>query len=96
MTPRREHHRLRGSGGSGRVMSGAARIGSTVTAVITNRRVLAAVEAHIALLAGGLLTALAMLTWYFPRGVAYPIAVVIAWFAVALLIRGVIAARDGR
>lgn len=86
------HRHLRGGSG-GRMMSGAARIGSTVTAAMTNRRVLQAVEAHIALMAGGLLALLAFLTWYYPRGVAYPIAVLAAWFAVALLIRGVIAAR---
>jgi cardiolipin synthase len=86
----------RGGGSGGRVMSGAARIGSTVTAAMTNRRVLEAVEAHIALLAGGLLALLAFLTWYYPRGVAYPIAVIAAWFAVALLIRGIIAVRDRR
>ena len=78
------------------MMSGAARISSTVSAAITNRRVLQAVEAHIALMAGGLLAGLAFLTWYYPRGVAYPIAVVAAWFAVALLVRGAVAARRGR
>ncbi len=88
------HRRAGGSGG--RMMSGAARIGSTVTAAMTNRRVLEAVEAHIALLAGGLLALLAFLTWYYPRGVAYPIAVIAAWFAVALLIRGIIAVRQRR
>jgi cardiolipin synthase len=89
-------HQLRGGGSGGRMMSGAARIGSTVTAAMTNRRVLQAVEAHIALMAGGLFACLAFLTWYYPRGVAYPIAVVAAWFAAALLIRGVIAARRRR
>jgi cardiolipin synthase len=88
------HRRAGGSGG--RMMSGAARIGSTVTAAMTNRRVLESVEAHIALLAGGLLALVAFLTWYYPRGVAYPIAVIAAWFAVALLIRGIIAVRQRR
>jgi cardiolipin synthase len=88
-------HHLRGGSG-GRMMSGAARIGSTVTAAMTNRRILQAVEAHIALMAGGLLALLAFLTWYYPRGVAYPIAVIAGWFAVALLIRGIIAVRERR
>lgn len=98
LQPRRleSHRHLRGSGSGGRMMSGAARIGSTVTAAMTNRRLLQAVEAHIAFMAGGLLAVLAFLTWYYPRGIAYPIAVVAAWFAAALLIRGVIAARRGR
>lgn len=96
LDPSIRHRHLRGGGSGGRMMSGAARISSTVSAAITNRRVLQAVEAHIALLAGGLLAGLAFLTWYYPRGVAYPIAVVAAWFAVALLIRGAVAARRGR
>jgi cardiolipin synthase A/B len=89
-------HHLRRGGSGGRMMSGAARIGSTVTAAITNRRVLQAVEAHIALIAGAVLALVAFLTWYYPRGIAYPIAIVAAWFASALLIRGVAAARQGR
>jgi cardiolipin synthase len=94
---RRPPHRFRYRGGSGgRMMSGAARIGSTVSAAITNRRVLDAVEAHIALLAGAILAVLAALTWYYPRSIAYPVAVLAAWFAVALLLRGVAAARQGR
>ena len=40
------------SGSGGRVMAGAARIGNTVTAAITNRRVLEPVEAHITLIRG--------------------------------------------
>jgi cardiolipin synthase len=78
------------------MMSGAARIGSTVSAAITNRRVLEAVEAHIALLAGAILAVLAALTWYYPKSIAYPVAVLAAWFAVALLLRGAVAARQGR
>jgi cardiolipin synthase len=71
------------------MVAGAARIGSTVTAAIANRRVLEPIEAHIALSAGAALFILAALAVVFPRGFAYPLAAIAAWFAVALAYRGV-------
>ena len=69
-------------------MAGAIRIGSTVSAAVTNRRVLEPIEAHVALIAGAVLAGLAVLAVVFPRGIAYPLAVVGAWLAAALLFRG--------
>jgi cardiolipin synthase A/B len=85
----REPGSTSGGGSSGRAMAGAVRIGNTVSAAITNRRLLEPVEAHIALIAGGVLLALAALTVIFPRAFAYPLAIVLAWLAIALLYRGV-------
>jgi cardiolipin synthase len=82
--------RQRASGSSGRVVAGAARIGNTVGAAIANRRVLGPVEAHIALIAGALLAALAAAAVFVPRLVAYPLAIIAAWLAAALLYRGVV------
>jgi cardiolipin synthase len=79
--------RPRSGGSSGRAVTGAVRIGNTVTAAITNRRILEPVEAHIALIAGLLLLGLAALVVTFPRGFAYPVAVIALWFAAALLVR---------
>ncbi|HXT29570.1 MAG TPA: hypothetical protein VN716_09830, partial [Vicinamibacterales bacterium] len=76
-------------GSSGRALAGAVRIGNTVSAAITNRRVLEPVEAHIALISGGLLLALAALAVKFPRGLAYPLALVVAWIGGTLLYRGI-------
>jgi hypothetical protein len=47
------------------------------------------VEAHIALLAGAALAGLVALGFYYPRGLAYPIATMATWPAVALIYRGV-------
>ncbi len=80
--------RPRSGGSSGRAMTGAVRIGNTVTAAITNRRVLEPVEAHIAMIAGLLLLGIAALIVTFPRGFGYPVAFIAAWFAAALLFRG--------
>jgi cardiolipin synthase len=77
-----------GGGSSGRAMAGAVRIGNTVSAAITNRRLLEPVESHIALISGGLLLVLAALAVIFPRAFSYPLAVVLAWLAIALLYRG--------
>jgi len=86
----------RRGGSGGRVMAGAVRVGRTVAAAITNTRVLESVEANIAVVSGLLLAALAVLTWVFPRAIAYPIAVIAAWLAIALLYRGVELYRRGR
>ena len=80
--------RPRAGGSGGRAVTGAVRIGNTVTAAITNRRVLEPVEAHIAMIAGLLLFGVAVLILVFPRGFAYPVAVIAVWFAAALLYRG--------
>jgi cardiolipin synthase len=64
------------------------RIGNTVGAAITNRRVLEPVEARIAITAGVLLFAVAGLVIALPRGFAYGVAAIAVWFAIALLARG--------
>ena len=71
-------------------MAGAVRVGNTVTAAITNRRVLESVEANIASIGGLLLLALAALAFKFPRGIAYPVAVLAAWVGAALVYRGLV------
>jgi cardiolipin synthase A/B len=80
----------RGSGSSGRAVAGAVRIGNTVAAALTNRRVLEPVEAHIALIAGSALLACAVLAIKFPRGFSYPIAAILGWAAAALIYRGIV------
>jgi cardiolipin synthase len=79
----------RGGGSGGRAIAGAMRIGSTVSAAVTNRRVLEPVEAHIALAAGGLLAVLAVLAVVYPRGFSYPFAFVTAWLGGVLVLRGI-------
>jgi hypothetical protein len=72
------------------------RLGSTVSAAVTNRRVLDPMEGNIALLAGAGLAGLAVLAFLFPRGVAYPLAVLAAWVAGALIFRGTGLVRQAR
>ena len=78
------------------MVAGAIRIGNTVSAAVTNRRVLEPVEGHIALIGGTALAVLAVLAALFPRVLAYPVAAIAAWLAVTLLLRGLRLLRAGR
>jgi cardiolipin synthase len=95
--PSRRHGLATSGGGSGgRVAAGAIRVGNTVTAAVTNTRVLEAVEANIALVAGATLAVIAALAFKYPRGIAYPVGVIAAWFAAAVLYRGLELYRNRR
>jgi cardiolipin synthase len=85
---RRRAAMRRASGSGGRVVAGAARVGNTVAAAISNTRVLESVEANIAVIAGLLIGALGAVAFTFPRGIAYPVGVIAVWLAIALLYRG--------
>ncbi|HWG51637.1 MAG TPA: phospholipase D-like domain-containing protein [Candidatus Acidoferrales bacterium] len=77
-----------GGGSVGRAAAGAIRIGNTVGAAFTSRRVLESVEARTMLLAGTILLGAAALSWFFPRVPAYTLVVVFGWIGLALLYRG--------
>jgi cardiolipin synthase len=94
--PRRRRPGRRGAGSGGRVVAGAVRVGNTVAAAIGNTRVLEPVEGNIALIAGSLTAGLAALSYVYPRAIAYPVAVIAAWAAAALLWRGVALYRQRR
>jgi cardiolipin synthase len=81
-------HKAAATSSGGRAAAGVMRIGSTVSAAVSNRRVLEPIEAHIALLAGATLAALAFLAFTYPRGIAFPLATIAVWMAAALLFRG--------
>jgi cardiolipin synthase len=87
---RRARARLRpamtsGGGSGGRAAAGAIRIGNAVGAAFTNRRVLEPVEARLMLLTGLLLLGAAVLIWFFPRSLTYPLAVLLSWIAIVLI-----------
>lgn len=74
-------------GGARRAAAGAVRIGSVLGAALTNRRVIEPVETRLLGWTGLGLLLFAVLFVLFPRVVAYPIGVMLAWFAFALLYR---------
>ena len=81
-------HKAAATSTGGRAAAGVMRIGSTVSAAVSNRRVLEPIEAHIAIIAGTALAVLAFLAFTYPRGIAFPLATIAVWMAVALLFRG--------
>ena len=83
----RMHRRRRGSGSAGRGVAGAIRLGNTVTAAVTDHRVLATSDARAVAVAGAILVALAAIAVYWPRAFAIPFAVLTVWFGAALLLR---------
>jgi cardiolipin synthase len=91
---RRRPPGARARGSAGRAMAGAMRIGSAVSAAVTNRRVLEPIEGHIALSAGAVLLLLAVVAVLFPRVLAYPLAAVGAWLAATLFSRGLTLLRE--
>ena len=85
------------SGGSaGQIAAGAIRVGNTFGAALANRRVLGAAEAKTMAMAGGALALLTVLALVWPRVVAWPLALLAAWSALALLLRAHRLQRSGR
>jgi cardiolipin synthase A/B len=77
-----------GGGSVGRAAAGAIRLSNTIGAAFTNRRVIGPVEARIMTLSGVLLLAFAILFAFFPKALVYPVVVMLAWMAVALIYKG--------
>jgi cardiolipin synthase len=87
--PSHPRHAMTSGGGSGgRAAAGAIRIGNVIGAAFTNRRVLEPVEARLMFTIGTLLLSLAILFWFFPRLLVYPLIVVFVWIGISLLYRG--------
>lgn len=76
-----------GAGSVGRAAAGAVRIGNTIGAAFTNRRVFEPVEARIMFFAGALVLGVAVLCAFFPHVLVYPAVVILGWVALALLYR---------
>ena len=81
------HRPIGRPGSASRAAAGALRIGNTIGAAFTDRRVLGPVEARLMTAGGIMLTGLAVLFALFPRALAYPAAVLAAWGGLALLYR---------
>ena len=94
--PRSRRATATAGGSVSRAAAGAIRIGNTVGAAFTNRRVIDAVEARIMLTGGCLLLALAILFSFFPKALAYPVVVLSTWSALALLYKAYNLRRERR
>ncbi|MBX5462395.1 MAG: cardiolipin synthase B [Steroidobacteraceae bacterium] len=76
-----------GRGSASRAAAGALRIGRAVGAALTEQRVLANTEARVLGLMGVVLLALGVCIAIWPLVGAVPLAVILVWMAVSLLIR---------
>jgi cardiolipin synthase len=83
----RQPHASRTGGSASRAAASALRIGNTVSAALTNRRVLGASESGVMAKFGAVLLALAALGLLWPMAVAVPLAVLGAWIGTSLLVR---------
>jgi cardiolipin synthase len=79
----------RRGGSGGRAAVGAIRLGNTVTAAVTSHRALASQDAGIVAAAGVAAIVLAAAAVVWPRLLAIPFAVLVAWIGVALLARAI-------
>ena len=85
--PRPAGSRARGTGSAGRAVAGAIRIGNTVSAAMSDHRVLERGDTRIVAAAGLVLVAIAVAAILWPRLVAIPFAVLAAWVGTTLLLR---------
>lgn len=83
----RTRERRRGSGSAGRGVAGAIRLGNTVSAAVTDRRVLASADSRAIAVAGAVLLGLSLVAVLWPRVFAIPIAILSLWFGGAMLLQ---------
>lgn len=97
--PRLSHRRRRrprgGTASAVRAAAGALRLGHTVGAAITNRRVLARTEAGVMAGVGALLLAIMAIGIVWPMVLAAPIVLLTAWIGIALVVRALELKRRG-
>lgn len=81
--------RMRGAGSAGRAAAGAIRLGNTVTAAVTDHRVLAPTESGVVAAAGAVLLLAAAVFVLWPLVLAIPVAALTAWLGGALALRAI-------
>lgn len=89
-------HGLHGHGSAGRGAVGAMRMATTLGAALGNRRVLSHAETRPLLGGATLLLVIAGLGAWWPRVLAWPLAVLASWIAVSLTVRWVRVRRHAR
>ena len=85
--PITRHARRRRGGSTSRAAAGALRLGNTMGAAITNRRVLGPAEATTLLGLGIALLLFAAISLLWPLAVTIPLALVAVWVAISSLVR---------
>jgi cardiolipin synthase len=91
----RRRRKKRGGGSAVRAAAGALRLGHTVGAAITNRRLLGRTEAGMMAGAGAALLGLTAVGILWPLVIAAPIVLLAAWVGIALIVRSLELSRRG-
>jgi cardiolipin synthase len=84
------------SGSAGRVAAGAVSVGSALGAALTNRRSLGVAEGGLLAKVGAVAIGFAIVAAFWPRVVAWPLAVLSAWVGLAWLAKAYALRRQGR
>jgi cardiolipin synthase len=87
---------LRPRGSASRAAAGALRIGRTVTAALSEQRVLARTDARLVATSGLVLVAVAVISVFWPLALIVPLAIVMVWVGLVLLIRAFTLRRERR
>jgi cardiolipin synthase len=87
---------LKPRGSASRAAAGALRVGRTVTAALSQQRVLARTDARLVASAGLILLAIAVVGVFWPLAVIVPLAIVLVWIGLVLLIRAFTLRRERR
>ena len=87
---------IRPRGSASRAAAGALRIGRTVTAALSEQRVLARTDSRLVASSGIVLLAIAVLGVLWPLAVIVPLAIVLVWVGLVLLIRAFTLRRERR
>lgn len=86
-SPAARARRRRIGGGPTRAAAGAMRIGHTFGAVLNGRRTVARAEATTLIYGAAMAVAIAIVAWKWPRVIAAPIGVIVAWLGTAWMVR---------
>ena len=77
----------RRGGSAGRIAAGALRLGNTASAMLTEHRLLGPAEARATAVLGGICVAVAAIMVFWPRALAIPFGIIVAWVGGALLLK---------
>jgi cardiolipin synthase len=77
-----------GAGSGARAAAGAVSVGSALGAALTNRRTLGPAEASLLFIVSAVAFAVGMIALAWPRIIAWPLAFVALWLAVAWAVKG--------
>ncbi len=87
---------IRPNGSASRAAAGALRVGRSVTAALSQQRVIARTDARLVATSGLVLLTIAVLGVFWPLALIVPLAIVLVWIGLVLLVRAFTLHRERR